>query len=137
MKQKVIIYGEKVEKNYYFGMKFFGYKQVCNRIEHIEWVEVFNGEIDNPPFSINDNVFISSLNKSIKVTKVARNVDGGYVYWTDHISEEVENVESREKAINEYAQYLIEIKKAEDESVTVKPESKSKKVWFKFRKAVK
>lgn len=133
MKQKVIIYGEKVEKNYYFGEHFYEINHVKTFYKHIDWQEIYNGEVDDPPFFINDNVFIPELNKSIKITKNARNIDGGYVYWTDYIVDENENIESKEKAEKEYNGYL-ELVEKQTKKLIEDSKEKPKKRWFRLRK---
>ncbi|GAB6989527.1 hypothetical protein [Paenibacillus pini] len=132
MKQKIIIYGEKIEKVYYFSYWSSDSITLYDK-KHLEWIGIFEGEIEDPPFVVDDNVFIPSLNQSVKVIKTARNLDGGYVYWTNYITEEIENTESRLKVEKRMEEIIENDKKQTDDSINkalLQLNEKNRKKWF-------
>lgn len=99
--------------------------------EEIEKVELFNGVIENPPLEVDDFVFIPELKKSVKVTGKSRNIEGGYVYYTDYVTEVVDD-EQTQKSKKEAEEQLEVVKVKVAESAQREKEKEYNKLnWFK------
>ncbi|PHA03059.1 hypothetical protein COE51_01570 [Bacillus pseudomycoides] len=93
----------------------------------IENVDVWAGEINEPLLEVGDYLYIKELNTKIQIEEKVRSTDGGYVYYTDDLSEVIEDElteKSLEKANKEFEDH---IKKQE-------AQRKNNKKWYKFWK---
>lgn len=144
-KHKALVMGRVEKKRYYFvrddGYRYFGYgrSKIKTSGEFLEHKEIWNGELENPPLENNDFLYITDINKKVKVTDKAKSTDGGYIYWTNFV-EYIEDEETEltklnaENAKNEWEEYL-EKRNQEDKEKSIKEfKQEITKRWWQFWK---
>ena len=123
-KYRVEIYGKTVEKIYFnkpFGRISWDHYKISDDL-------LWEGEISTPAIEEGEKIFISTLDIKAVVEERARNIEGGFYYYTDHIVKQMVNEESlvkAEKIKNEYE---------EKENVTFVKDISVQKKWYQFWK---
>lgn len=97
-KYKVKVIGQKAKLRYR-NRYYFGYYQIDKEYKDKEDHVFWEGEIDQPKLETGDKIYIDS-ETIYSITDVARDVNGGFVCWTDEILEieDEETVMSKIKA---------------------------------------
>lgn len=116
-KHKAVIKSEKYKKLYEFGERFWGgHPFLYDYTKYIGYIDIWTGEIDNPPLEENERVYISELNTTITITERVRDIEGGYIYYTKDLTEIIEDDETKESLEKAKQQELeYQNKKALDE----------------------
>lgn len=84
-KYKVKVIGKKAKLRY-FSAFWFGQPQLEKRHEDTEDYTFWVGEIDQPKLEKGDKIYVNS-ETIYPIIDIARNVDGGFVCWTDEVFE--------------------------------------------------
>lgn len=131
-KHKAVIKSEKYKKLYEFGIEYwFDHNmRVHSYAKHIGHIDIWTGEIDNPPLEENERVYIKELNETITIAERVRDIAGGYIYYTKDLSETIEDdetIESLEKAKQQELEYQSKKALNEEEPIV-------KKKWYQFWK---
>ncbi|MGD6876937.1 hypothetical protein [Bacillus infantis] len=90
-------------------------------------------EIESPPIEKGEAVYISEIDKQVIVHSKVRNLDGGYIYTTNHIVEFINDeisFKSKENAKRQEEEYLSKLKLVENEKINSKS---SWKFWKKLK----
>lgn len=127
---------------YYFGggigggISSYSTNEIRIRREFVEHKEIWKGELENPPLSVGEYLYIKNLDKKVRVLDKAKSTEGGYIYWTDQ-HEYIEDEETEttrleaEKVKKEYEEYF-EIRKQQQIKQENKPKEVTKKKWYEF-----
>lgn len=127
-KHKAKFLGGIYKKKYYF-VKYPAF--VYNDFVLIEKKEIGSFELEKPPLKVGDNIHIHTIDKIVKVKKVVRSTDDGYLYETDYefeVIEDEETLQSKIEAEKKLAEYNENIKEKENQ------EQKDDKKWYQFWK---
>lgn len=76
-------------------------------------------------YNTHEEVFITELNKLVRITNATRATDGSMRYWTDYIVKETIDEVSKQEAENILNQYKIQ------QEVNKRLEEMKKKSWWK------
>lgn len=141
MKHEAIFYGIVKRKVYRFDTKQYYYHSIYGRREpgfyskniKIEDKEFLRLEIDNPPIEINEKVFIEEINETIEIIDRVRNVKGGYIYYTQHVIEIIEDEET-EKSRIEAEKEQKEYNENQKGEIVQDFEQELNKKWYQFWK---
>jgi hypothetical protein len=85
--------------------------------EYLEWVDIWSGIINKPPFNKKDCIFVDDLNKTFLISGVVRTTKDQYWYYVDepNIIEDEISKESLKKAQQEKEEYIEARKLERDE----------------------
>jgi len=149
VKHRAIFKGMIERKTYYFDhsycyktynlnknrdKKLYYEYDILPSCQFVKTVEFLEKEIDNPPIEIGEKVYIPELNLKIKVTDRVRNLDGGYIYSTNHVVDTLDDertMQSKDEAKKQREEFLAYIKEKESKE---NKEVKLSKKWYQFWK---
>jgi hypothetical protein len=105
--------------------------------ELIEHKQIWDGDLENPPLEISDWLYVKSKGLKVKVLDKAKSTDGGFVYWTDHVIEIIEDnktIDTKKEAESKKVKYdkWLEAKQKSDSEVIEKILIPKK--WYQFWK---
>jgi hypothetical protein len=124
-KHKAIVFGEVRRVAYYI----YSDGEISETTELVEYETIFEGYIDNPPLEYASSIFIGDINESVRISKIARNIEGGYVYYSDHVVKVIKDDETlkSKKDAEEKSKIKIEKRRIEAEQ-----EKEKDKKWYQM-----
>jgi len=151
MTHKAVFFGEEVEirhvvsfyPNYYHRKNPYDKPFINKTFDETtrREIKLHVCDFDNPPFKINEIVFIEDLEITTRVKKVVRSTSGEYLYYTDYLKEleTQKTIESKVSAEKRFKEKMHDYKCAEEElkeerKQREKENSEPNKKWYQFWK---
>lgn len=129
-KHDAVVMGRIDRKVYHFYRSHFvQYCDVVERSQLVEAVEVWEGKLENPPLNIGDTLYINEIDEKVIITDKAKSTLGGYIYWTEHVVETIEDDETEKSRLQANKDYDLYKK-----STNIKAEPERGKKWWQFWK---
>lgn len=131
---KAIVMG-RIEKKRFLFCTYHSYQpKIQTNNEFVGYKEIWSGDLENPPLETGDSLYIKELDIKVGITDKAKSTDGGYVYWTYHLIEEIEDEKTQETKLKAEQDELDYKKRIEEQEKIQLIEEKPTKKWWNFWK---
>jgi hypothetical protein len=136
-KHKAVVMGRIEKKRYRFILSNYNSRsEIKKSNEFVEYKEIWSGDLENPPLETGEGLYIKELNTEVGITNKAKSTEGGYVYWTTFVIEEIEDEKTQETKLASEQAKMAHIKYIEEKycktEEDLKMNEKSSKKWWQF-----